>query len=165
MNQAGQLGQGDTERRGGANGGVFEMGDNLPPVDVVGVNGAAAGLEVESISLGGSSACAVITGGLLKVRACVWGWGRGYRDVGKNRTCYCSSWYCSSWCCRRCWWWCHSLLRLKITRTSCADRLYPVHAAVRVRYSRRWGGVDGGVGSRRMGGRFEGGEKEKQRGE
>ena len=68
MNEAGQLGQGDTETRGGPNGGVFEMGNNLLPVDVAGVNGSAAGLSVESVSLGGSSACAVLTGGLLKVR-------------------------------------------------------------------------------------------------
>lgn len=71
MNQAGQLGQEDFEQRGGPNGGVFEMGDNLPPVDIVGASGSADGLEVESIALGGSSACAVISGGLLKVRVSV----------------------------------------------------------------------------------------------
>lgn len=70
-NDAGQLGLGDTEPRGGPNNGVFEMGNNLPAVDIVGVNGSADGLSVESVSLGGSSACAVLTGGLLKVRACV----------------------------------------------------------------------------------------------
>jgi len=70
MNEAGQLGLGDTERRGGP-GGTLEMGNSLPAVDIVGVNGSAAGLSVESISLGGSSACAVLTGGLLKVMAAV----------------------------------------------------------------------------------------------
>eukprot|EP00752_Nemacystus_decipiens_P013325 g11799.t1 len=73
MNQAGQLGQGDTEQRGGPNGGVFEMGDNLAPVDILGESGVADGMEVESIALGGSSACAVISGGLLKC----WGLGEG----------------------------------------------------------------------------------------
>lgn len=43
------------------------MGDNLPVVDVAGVNGSIVGRSVESISLGGSSACAVLTDGLLKV--------------------------------------------------------------------------------------------------
>lgn len=47
------------------------MGDNLLPVDIVGETGAAEGLEVESIATGGSSACAVISGGLLKVRLSV----------------------------------------------------------------------------------------------
>lgn len=61
----GQLGQGDTDNRGGPNNGVFEMGDNLLPVDVLGVN--SNGLAVESVSTGGSSACALLTGGLLKV--------------------------------------------------------------------------------------------------
>ncbi|CAM9412343.1 unnamed protein product [Pylaiella littoralis] len=70
-NNVGQLGQGDTDNRGGPNDGVFEMGDNLLPVDVLGVN--SNGLAVESVSTGGSSACALLTGGLLKC----WGWGEG----------------------------------------------------------------------------------------
>ncbi|CAN0026597.1 unnamed protein product, partial [Ectocarpus sp. 4 AP-2014] len=62
QNEGGQLGLGDTEARGGLNGEVFEMGQNLPTVDFSG----NSGLSVESMSLGGSATCAVLTGGSVR---------------------------------------------------------------------------------------------------
>lgn len=71
QNEAGQLGLGDTEARGGPNDDVFEMGENLPVVDLSG----SSDLSVESMALGGSSACAVLTGGVVRC------WGAN--DVGQ----------------------------------------------------------------------------------
>lgn len=58
-NTAGQLGLGDNETRGGIND-VFEMGNNLPVVDL------GTGVTVQNIGLAGSHACAVTLGGLVK---------------------------------------------------------------------------------------------------
>ncbi|CAM9101029.1 unnamed protein product, partial [Ectocarpus fasciculatus] len=58
-NNAGQLGLGDTETRGGVND-AFEMGDSLPVLDL------GTGVAVESIALAGSHACAVLAEGNLK---------------------------------------------------------------------------------------------------
>lgn len=58
-NSAGQLGLGDNETRGGEDD-VFEMGDDLPVLDL------GTGVAVESIALAGSHACAVLAGGNLK---------------------------------------------------------------------------------------------------
>ncbi|CAM9574068.1 unnamed protein product, partial [Ectocarpus fasciculatus] len=62
QNEGGQLGLGDTEARGGLNDDVFEMGENLPAVDFSG----NSSLSVESMALGGSTACAVLTGGVVR---------------------------------------------------------------------------------------------------
>ncbi|CAN0365159.1 unnamed protein product, partial [Ectocarpus fasciculatus] len=58
-NSAGQLGLGDNETRGGVND-VFEMGDNLPVVDL------GTGVKAATIGLAGSHACAVALSGLVK---------------------------------------------------------------------------------------------------
>lgn len=58
-NSAGQLGLGDNETRGGQDD-AFEMGDNLPVLDL------GTGVAVESTALAGSHACAVLADGNLK---------------------------------------------------------------------------------------------------
>ena len=61
MNKFGQLGLGDNVTRGDSEG-VLEMGDNLTSVNVGKVE------LVESMGLGTSHTCAVLTGGSVKVR-------------------------------------------------------------------------------------------------
>lgn len=65
-NQYGQLGLGDNNTRGGTSD-ADEMGDNLPFVDV------GTDETVESVALGSSHTCAVLTSGSLKVGGWVGG--------------------------------------------------------------------------------------------
>lgn len=58
-NEHGQLGLGNNETRGGPDN-LDGMGDNLPTVDL------GTGLTVAAMALGGSQACAVLTGGGVK---------------------------------------------------------------------------------------------------
>jgi alpha-tubulin suppressor-like RCC1 family protein len=57
LNAHGELGLGDTDNRGDQPG---EMGDQLPPLDL------GTDLAITSLTAGGSSSCAIFTGGKLK---------------------------------------------------------------------------------------------------
>ena len=71
-NYAGKLGYGDNNDRGD---GASEMGSDLPFVNV------GAGLSVRSVSMGYSSTCAVLTGGVLKC------WGENHNgQLGQGDT-------------------------------------------------------------------------------